>query len=54
MRPGSERFYCVSAMSYGALSKNAVLSLNGGVQLGNFADNTGEGSNRTCRIVSYF
>lgn len=33
----------VSAMSYGALSKTAVLSLNGGAQLGNFAHNTGEG-----------
>jgi hypothetical protein len=34
----------ISAMSYGALSKNAVLSLNGGAKLGNFAHNTGEGS----------
>ncbi len=30
-------------MSYGALSKNAVLALNGGAKLGNFAHNTGEG-----------
>ncbi|MBV8252225.1 MAG: FMN-binding glutamate synthase family protein [Chitinophaga sp.] len=33
----------ISAMSYGALSKTAVLSLNGGAQLGEFAHNTGEG-----------
>ena len=33
----------VSAMSYGALSKNAVLALNGGAKDGGFAHNTGEG-----------
>ena len=33
----------ISAMSYGALSKNAIKSLNGGAKLGNFAHNTGEG-----------
>ena len=33
----------ISAMSYGALSKNAVLALNQGAKLGNFAHNTGEG-----------
>ena len=33
----------VSAMSYGSLSKNAVLSLNGGAKIGGFAHNTGEG-----------
>ena len=33
----------ISAMSYGSLSKNAVLALNGGAQLGGFAHNTGEG-----------
>jgi glutamate synthase domain-containing protein 2 len=30
-------------MSYGSLSKNAVLALNRGAKLGNFAHNTGEG-----------
>src|SRR3546814_7999355 len=30
-------------MSYGALSANAVMALNGGAKLGNFAHNTGEG-----------
>ncbi|MCL4146413.1 UNVERIFIED_CONTAM: hypothetical protein GTU68_037418 [Idotea baltica] len=33
----------VSAMSFGSLSKNAVMALNGGAQIGNFAQNTGEG-----------
>lgn len=33
----------ISAMSYGSLSKNAVLALNGGAADGNFAHNTGEG-----------
>ncbi len=33
----------VSAMSFGSLSTNAVLALNGGARLGNFAQNTGEG-----------
>jgi glutamate synthase domain-containing protein 2 len=34
----------VSAMSFGALSYRAILSLNGGAKLGGFAHNTGEGS----------
>lgn len=33
----------VSAMSYGSISKNATMALNGGAKLGNFASNTGEG-----------
>ena len=33
----------VSAMSYGSLSKNAILALNKGAALGRFAHNTGEG-----------
>lgn len=33
----------VSAMSYGSISQNATLALNGGAKLGNFATNTGEG-----------
>ncbi len=33
----------VSAMSFGSLSRNAILALNGGAQLGGFAHNTGEG-----------
>ena len=31
-------------MSYGALSKNAIMSLNRGAKLGGFSHNTGEGS----------
>ena len=34
----------VSAMSYGALSKNAIMALNKGAKLGGFSHNTGEGS----------
>ena len=33
----------ISAMSYGALSRNAVLALNHGAKLGGFSHNTGEG-----------
>jgi len=33
----------ISAMSYGALSKHAIMALNKGAQIGNFAHNTGEG-----------
>ncbi len=33
----------ISAMSYGSLSKNAIMALNGGAKDGHFAHNTGEG-----------
>ncbi len=33
----------ISAMSYGALSRNAIRALNGGAKIGGFAHNTGEG-----------
>ena len=33
----------ISAMSYGALSKNAIMALNKGAKQGGFAHNTGEG-----------
>lgn len=33
----------ISGMSYGSLSKNAVLAMNKGARMGNFAQNTGEG-----------
>ncbi len=42
-RPYLASIFNISAMSYGALSKNAVLALNKGAQLGGFAHNTGEG-----------
>lgn len=34
----------ISAMSYGALSKNAIQALNKGAKIGGFSHNTGEGS----------
>lgn len=33
----------ISAMSFGSLSKNAIIALNQGAKMGNFAHNTGEG-----------
>lgn len=42
-QPYSASIYNISAMSYGALSKKAIISLNKGAQLGGFAHNTGEG-----------
>lgn len=33
----------ISAMSFGSLSQNAVLAMNKGAKIGNFAQNTGEG-----------
>jgi glutamate synthase domain-containing protein 2 len=42
-KPYSCSLLNVSAMSFGALSKNAVLALNRGAKLGGFAHNTGEG-----------
>jgi len=33
----------ISAMSFGSLSRNAILALNSGAQIGGFAHNTGEG-----------
>ena len=33
----------ISAMSFGSLSKNAIMALNGGAKIGTFAHNTGEG-----------
>lgn len=43
-QPYSASVYNISAMSYGSLSKNAIMSFNEGALLGNFAHNTGEGS----------
>ncbi|WP_316804384.1 FMN-binding glutamate synthase family protein [Pedobacter nototheniae] len=42
-KPYSASIYNISAMSFGSLSQNAILSLNGGAKMGNFAHNTGEG-----------
>jgi len=42
-QPYSSSVLNISAMSYGSLSGNAVLALNKGARLGNFAHDTGEG-----------
>jgi glutamate synthase domain-containing protein 2 len=42
-RPYSASVFNVSAMSFGALSANAVRALNKGAKLGGFAQDTGEG-----------
>jgi glutamate synthase domain-containing protein 2 len=43
-QPYSGSVFNISAMSFGALSANAVRALNKGAKLGNFAHDTGEGS----------
>lgn len=43
LQPYEASIFNISAMSYGALSKNAIQALNGGAKLGNFFHNTGEG-----------
>jgi glutamate synthase domain-containing protein 2 len=42
-KPYSASILNISAMSFGALSKNAILALNAGAKKGNFAHDTGEG-----------
>jgi glutamate synthase domain-containing protein 2 len=44
VQPYSASVFNISAMSFGALSANAILALNGGAQRGGFAHDTGEGS----------
>jgi glutamate synthase domain-containing protein 2 len=43
-QPHSASVFNISAMSFGALSANAVLALNAGARKGGFAHDTGEGS----------
>ncbi len=43
-QPYSASIFNISAMSFGALSANAILALNGGARKGGFAHDTGEGS----------
>jgi glutamate synthase domain-containing protein 2 len=43
-QPYSASVFNISAMSFGALSANAILALNRGAKAGNFAHDTGEGS----------
>ena len=42
-QPYSSSIYNISAMSFGALSPNAILALNKGAKMGGFAHDTGEG-----------
>jgi glutamate synthase domain-containing protein 2 len=42
-KPYSASLLNISAMSYGSLSQNAIMALNGGAKDGGFAHNTGEG-----------
>jgi len=42
-QPYSASYLNISAMSYGALSKHAIMALNMGAKLGGFYHNTGEG-----------
>jgi glutamate synthase domain-containing protein 2 len=42
-RPYSASVFNISAMSFGALSPNAIRALNNGAKAGNFAHDTGEG-----------
>lgn len=42
-QPYSASLFNISAMSFGALSKNAVMALNRGAKAGNFFHDTGEG-----------
>lgn len=42
-KPYSSSRYNISAMSYGSLSKNAIIALNRAAKSGNFSHNTGEG-----------
>jgi glutamate synthase domain-containing protein 2 len=43
-QPYRASVFNISAMSFGALSANAILALNGGARLGGFMHDTGEGS----------
>lgn len=43
LQPYHASIYNIGAMSYGALSKTAMVSLNEGASIGGFAHNTGEG-----------
>jgi len=42
-KPYSASIFNIGAMSFGSLSKNAVMALNQGAKIGGFAQNTGEG-----------
>lgn len=42
-QPYNASLFNISAMSFGSLSKNAILALNNGARMGGFAHDTGEG-----------
>ena len=42
-QPYLSSIFNISAMSFGSLSKNAIMALNGGANIGHFSHNTGEG-----------
>lgn len=42
-KPYTSSLMNISAMSYGSLSKNAIMALNQGAKIGGFSHNTGEG-----------
>lgn len=42
-QPYDASVFNISAMSFGSLSKNAIMALNGGAKIAGFAHNTGEG-----------
>lgn len=44
LKPYESSVFNISAMSYGSLSKNAIMALNQGAKEGGFFHNTGEGS----------
>jgi len=49
-KPYSASILNISAMSFGALSQNAILALSKGAKLGGFAHNTGEGGLSTYHL----
>jgi glutamate synthase domain-containing protein 2 len=50
LQPYLSSIFNISAMSFGALSSNAILSLGYGAKIGNFALNTGEGGLSTYHL----
>jgi len=51
-KPYLSSIFNISAMSFGALSANAILALGNGAKLGNFAFNTGEGGLSSYHLAS--
>ncbi len=49
--PYDASLFNISAMSYGSLSRRAVLALNKGARLGGFAHNTGEGGIAPAHLI---